>query len=148
MRNKILFLETPFHKMLLINYKEKMVILWWRNMPGKKPQVTPGEGICNTCKSQRVTVSYGLCALLSQSVLSHSLQPHGLQPAGLLRPWGFSRQEYWSGLPCPSPGDLLNPGTEPKSRIVGGFFTILATREAISHIPRISTNQHLYYSSM
>ena len=28
---------------------------------------------------------------------------------------GFSRQEYWSGLPFPSPGDLLNPGIEPKS---------------------------------
>ena len=27
----------------------------------------------------------------------------------------FSRQEYWSGLPCPSPGDLPNPGTKPKS---------------------------------
>ena len=28
---------------------------------------------------------------------------------------GFSRQEYWSGLPCPSLGDLLNPGIEPRS---------------------------------
>ena len=28
---------------------------------------------------------------------------------------GFSRQEYWSGLPFPSPGDLPNPGTEPMS---------------------------------
>ena len=28
---------------------------------------------------------------------------------------GFSRQEYWSGLLFPSPGDLPNPGTEPKS---------------------------------
>ena len=28
---------------------------------------------------------------------------------------GFSRQEYWSGLPFPSPGDLLNPGVEPGS---------------------------------
>ena len=28
---------------------------------------------------------------------------------------GFSRQEYWSGLPFPSPGDLLNPGSEPGS---------------------------------
>ena len=26
---------------------------------------------------------------------------------------GFSRQEYWSGLPCPPPGDLPNPGIEP-----------------------------------
>ena len=28
---------------------------------------------------------------------------------------GFSRQEYWSGLPYPPPGDLPNPGTEPRS---------------------------------
>ena len=28
---------------------------------------------------------------------------------------GFSRQEYWSGLPCPPPGDLPNPGIEPWS---------------------------------
>ena len=28
---------------------------------------------------------------------------------------GFSRQEYWSGLPFPSPGDLPNPGFEPRS---------------------------------
>ena len=28
---------------------------------------------------------------------------------------GFSRQEYWSGLPLPSPGDLPNPGIEPGS---------------------------------
>ena len=27
----------------------------------------------------------------------------------------FSRQEYWSGLPCPPPGDLPNPGIEPRS---------------------------------
>ena len=29
--------------------------------------------------------------------------------------WEFSRQEYWSRLPFPSPGDLPNPGTEPGS---------------------------------
>ena len=28
---------------------------------------------------------------------------------------GFSRQEYWSGLPCPVPGDLPDPGIEPES---------------------------------
>ena len=28
---------------------------------------------------------------------------------------GFSRQEYWNGLPFPSPGDLPDPGTEPRS---------------------------------
>ena len=40
---------------------------------------------------------------------------------------GFSRQEYWSGLPFPPPGDLLNPGTEPVSLVspalAGVFFT-------------------------
>ena len=37
---------------------------------------------------------------------------------------GFFRQEYWSGLPFPSPGDLPDPGTEPVSPVlVGGFFT-------------------------
>ena len=30
----------------------------------------------------------------------------------------FSRQEYWSGLPFPSPGDLPNPGVEPRSPIL------------------------------
>ena len=29
---------------------------------------------------------------------------------------GFSRQEYWSGLPFPSPGDLPDPGMEPRDR--------------------------------
>ena len=30
---------------------------------------------------------------------------------------GFSRQEYWSRLPLPSPGDLPDPGTEPRSPV-------------------------------
>ena len=37
--------------------------------------------------------------VLSHSVVSNSLWPHGLKSTGLLYPWGFSRQEYWSGLP-------------------------------------------------
>ena len=32
-------------------------------------------------------------------------------------PMEFSRQEYWSGFPCPSPGDLPNPGIEPGSPV-------------------------------
>ena len=44
----------------------------------------------------------------------------------------FSRQEYWSGLSCPSPGDLLHSGTEPTSpALAGGFSTGSATREAL-----------------
>ena len=44
-----------------------------------------------------------------------TLQSHGLQPARLLYPQRLSRQEYRSGLPCPPPGDLPNPRTEPRS---------------------------------
>ena len=51
----------------------------------------------------------------SHSVVSDSGRSHRQQPARLCCPWGFSRQEYRSGLPCPPPGDLANPGTEPKS---------------------------------
>ena len=37
---------------------------------------------------------------------------------------GFSRQEYWGGLPFPSPEDLPDPGIEPGSpALTGGFFT-------------------------
>ena len=37
---------------------------------------------------------------------------------------GFSRQEYWSGLPFPPPGDLPDPGSKPMSpALAGGFFT-------------------------
>ena len=36
---------------------------------------------------------------------------------------GFPRQEYWSGLPFPPSEDLSNPGIEPTSALVGGFFT-------------------------
>ena len=45
----------------------------------------------------------------------------------------FSRQEYWSELPFPSPGDLLDPGIEPMSLVspalAGGFFITNATWE-------------------
>ena len=47
---------------------------------------------------------------------------------------GFSRQEYWGGLPCPPPGDLPNPEFEPMPLVslalAGGFFTTSATWEA------------------
>ena len=44
---------------------------------------------------------------------------------------GFPRQEYWSGLPCPPPGDLPDPGIEPASltspALAGRFFTTSIT---------------------
>ena len=46
---------------------------------------------------------------------------------------GFSRQEYWSGLPFPPPGDLPNPGIKPMTPVfpalAGRFFTTSAAWE-------------------
>ena len=46
-------------------------------------------------------------------------EPPGLQPTRLLCPGSsvFSRQEYWSGLPRPPPGDLWDPGIKPISSV-------------------------------
>ena len=48
-------------------------------------------------------------------------------------PLGFSREEFWIGLPCPPPGDLPDPGIEPTSltspALAGRFFTASTTWE-------------------
>ena len=62
---------------------------------------------------------------------------------------GFSRQEYWSGLPCPSPGELPDPEMESASltspALAGRFFTTSATWEAQivtpTHKKRDTTNK-------
>ena len=57
------------------------------------------------------------------SVASDPLRPYGLYPSRV----GFPRQEYWSGLLFPPPGDLPDPVMEPESpaspALAGGFFT-------------------------
>ena len=57
---------------------------------------------------------------------------------------GFCRQEYWSGLPCPPPGDLPDPGIEPASvlspSLARGFFSTSATWEAHSKISPAKTS--------
>ena len=67
------------------------------------------------------------------SVMSDSVTPWTVARQAPLS-MGFSRQEYWSGLPCPPPGDLPNPGIEPVSltspALAGRFFTTSATWEA------------------
>ena len=64
--------------------------------------------------------------------MSNSVQPYAACQTPLSM--GFSRQEYWSGLLYPLPGDLPNPGIEassPKSpALAGGFFTANGNWEA------------------
>ena len=54
-----------------------------------------------------------VCALVTESCPIHCDLMVLVHQAPLSM--GFSRQEYWSGLPCPSPGDLLDPQIEPRS---------------------------------
>ena len=51
---------------------------------------------------------------LRYAVVSRSATPRPALCNPKDSPWGFSRQEYWSGLPCPPPGSLPNPGIEPR----------------------------------
>ena len=63
-----------------------------------------------------INISYFLSmyVCISCSVMSDSLQPHGLSCQDPLS-MELSRQEYWSGLPFPSPGDLPDPRIKPRS---------------------------------
>ena len=76
------------------------------------------------------------------SGVSNSLRPYGLLPTRL---W----QEYWSGWPCPPPGDLPNTGIEPVSftspALADRFFTTLATWKWKS-LSRVSLQPHGLYS--
>ena len=68
-----------------------------------------------------------MCAKWLQSCLTLCDPIDGQAPLSM----GFSRQEYWSGLPCPPPGDLPDTGIESVSLTspasAGRFFTINAT---------------------
>ena len=87
-------------------------------------------------KQQIAKGPFGFLCMCVQSLLSCLIlcDPMGysLQP-----PWsmGFSTQEYWSGLPCPPPGDLPHPGIEPASltspALAGRLFTTSTNREAL-----------------
>ena len=74
------------------------------------------------------TANECLVAVVSDSVTSWTVARQA--PLSV----GFSRQEYWRGLPCPPPGDLPNPGIKPESltspALAVGFFTTRAIWEA------------------
>ena len=59
---------------------------------------------------------------------------------------GFSRQDYWSGLPFPPPGDLPSPGIKPESLVspafAGGFFTTAPPGNPNQNIPGLKNLWH------
>ena len=70
-------------------------------------------------KVLHIPLRMGMCKCICQValVVSNCLQPYGLVAHQAPLSMGFFKQECWSGLPCPIPGDLPNPGTEPTSLI-------------------------------
>ena len=80
--------------------------------------VGPAQWTCVCAKSIQ------LCLFATRWIIAHQA------PLSM----GFSRQEYWSGLPFPPPGDLPNPGIEPTSlasaALADGSLSTSATWEA------------------
>ena len=62
-----------------------------------------------------VTFTFTFSSCLVTKSCPTLCDPRNCSPARLLCPCGFSRPEYWRGLSCPPPGDLPNPGIEPRS---------------------------------
>ena len=77
-------------------------------LPGECHSEEPGEG----ARTHTYTHTYITLCLLSLIPLFATLWTVACQA---LLSTGFSRQEYWNGLPSPPPGDLPDPGIEPAS---------------------------------
>ena len=84
------------------------------------------EGSTGSCSVIRI-YNVCVCAVLSYSIMSDSFVTPWTVACQAPLSMGFPRQEYWSGLPFPSPGGLPDPGIKPTSPLspvlAGGFLT-------------------------
>ena len=106
------------------------------------PQLAPGLVFCGLYRISPFSVAEDIinlitCVCMCGKLLLLLLLSRFSRVRLCVTPWtvahqaplsmGFSRQEYWKGLPFPSPGDLPNPGIEPTSltspTLAGRFFT-------------------------
>ena len=109
----------------VLELEEKPAIQDWTEVPGcwQNPpftsdlRQTESAYQCTKPTEFRTNNNRTGCALLCLAALSRPAlcDPINCSPPRLLCPLEFPRQEYWSGLPCPPPGDLSNPGMEPRS---------------------------------
>ena len=100
---------------------------YWSGLSFPTPRDLPDPGIKFTSLASPVLVGgFFTIEPLGKSLPMHEKKVKSLSRVQLFAtPWtvayqappsmGFSRQEYWSGLPLPSPEDLLDPGIEPGS---------------------------------
>ena len=90
---------------------------------------------CPYSTSEVSTVTL-ICCLVSKSCLT-LCDPMDHSPPGSSGHGLFPRQEYWSGLPFPSPGDLLDPRIEPRGpALAGKFFTTEPPGKPDTHLPK------------
>ena len=92
-----------------------VVTRWWRRTDPSPVRPYTGGLVCVVSHFSHVRLFVNLWTVTHQSPLS----------------MGFSREEYWGGLPCPPPGNLPNPGIKPVSltflTLAGRFFTTSTT---------------------
>ena len=107
-------------------------ILEWVAMSFSRGSSRPRGWTCISCIAERFFTKVSL-VLVAQSCLT-LWDPMDCIPTRLLCPWDSPGKEYWSGLPCPPPGHLPDPGIEPASPtspiLASGFFATGATLEA------------------
>ena len=77
-----------------------------------RPLLLPLLPACPALMACTQVVRVGMLSCLSHVWL---FAAYWLWPTRLRCPWNFLRQEHWSGLPCPPPGDLPDPGIKPGS---------------------------------
>ena len=81
------------------------------------------EYILANFKRQNICLNLFLCVCLCSDMSDFFVTPWTIAHWAPLS-MGVSRQEYWSGLPFPTPGDLPNPGIEPvPTALADTFFT-------------------------
>ena len=116
-----------------------------RGWPGQVGRARPRtRSLCAhlVCRSPD-KATHRVCACVVAPVMPDSVTPRTAARQAPLST-GFSRQEDCSGMPCPPPGDLLDPGIRPASlmspALAGGFFTgkpahIRGRRSALLSLP-------------
>ena len=102
-----------------------LLIVLQAMLPKLLPRLRPAGELPAECQGHPATISQcvKVNVLVTQScpTLCNPMDTAHQAPLSM----GFFRQEYWSGLPFPYPGDLPDPGIEPRSpALQGRFFTI------------------------
>ena len=101
---------------------------WYRAHHVLMDSANKGHG---TCPEHKPVKEICLCSLSRVQLFGTPWTVAHQAPPSM----GFPRQEHWSGLPCPSPGNLPDPGTVPMSlmppALAGRFFTASAMWEAL-----------------